>query len=81
MVYFNKKHKQATVNNSHAKAQGSRHVCLPVGAVEHEHPSEAAEEHPVRVRAHLHGYTGSQHDKHCTHTHTQKQQRVKKGFR
>lgn len=51
--------------DSHAEAQCPRHVGLPVSAVKHKHPSEAAEEHPVRVGSHLHGYTGSQHHEHC----------------
>lgn len=53
------------VADSHAEPQRSRHVCLPVGTVEHKHPSEAAEEHPVWVGAQLHRYAGSQHHKHC----------------
>lgn len=48
----------------HAKPQGAWHVGLPVGAVEHEHAGEAAEEHPVWVGAKLHRYTGAQHYKH-----------------
>lgn len=55
---------EAACVDSHAKPQCSWHVCLPVGTVEHKHPSEAAEEHPVRVGAQLHCYTGSQHHKH-----------------
>lgn len=49
----------------HAEAQCPRHVGLPVSAVKHKHPGEAAEEHPVRVGSHLHCYTGSQHHEHC----------------
>lgn len=51
--------------DSHAEAQCPWHVGLPVSAVKHKHPGEAAEEHPVRVGSHLHGYTGSQHHEHC----------------
>lgn len=36
-----------------------------MSTVEHKHPSEAAEEHPVGVGTHLHGYSGSQHHKDC----------------
>lgn len=32
-----------------AKVEGPRHVGLPVGAEEHEHPDETAEEYPVGV--------------------------------
>lgn len=64
----NKKNKQFAVD-SHAKAQRSWHVCLPVGTVEHKHPGEAAEEHPVRIGSHLDCYTGSQHHKHCRDKH------------
>jgi hypothetical protein len=37
-----------------------------VGAVEHEHAGEAAEEHPVWVGAQLDCYTGTQHYKDWT---------------
>lgn len=43
-----------------------------MGTVEHKHPSKAAEEHPVRVCAHLHCDTGSQHHKHCTDSNSVK---------
>ena len=52
--------------NVHAEAQGAGHVGLPVGAVEHEHAGEAAEEHPVWVGAQLDCYTGTQHYKDWT---------------
>lgn len=50
--------------HSHAKAQGSWHVGLPVSTVEHEHAGEAAEEHPVGVGSKLDGDTGAQDHKH-----------------
>lgn len=51
-------------NHSHAKSQGAWDVGLPVGTVEHEHASEAAEEHPVGISAKLDGNTGAQDHKH-----------------
>lgn len=49
--------------HSQAKAHGPRHVGLPVGAEEHEHPHETAEEHPVRVLAYPAGNAGSHGNK------------------
>lgn len=37
-----------------------------MGTVEHEHAREAAEEHPVRVGAQLHGDAGAQDHEHWT---------------
>lgn len=50
---------------SHAKAQGSRDVGLPVRAVKHERPSKTTKEHPVRVGSQLHSNTSSQNHKDC----------------
>lgn len=71
LVFSNRFRSRAAFVDLHAKAQRSRHICLPVGTVEHKHASETAEEHPVWIGAHLHCYTGSQHHKHCRHKHTQ----------
>lgn len=38
-------------NDLQAKVEGPGHVGLPVGAEEHEHPDETAEEYPVGVQS------------------------------
>lgn len=76
MLFISTKNAKNTQYDSHAEAQRSRHVCLPVGAVEHEHPGEAAEEHPVGVCAHLHRDAGSQHHEHCRDTARGQRQRL-----
>lgn len=43
-----------TPEHSHAKAQRSRNICLPVGTIEHEDARETTEKYPIGVSTHLH---------------------------
>lgn len=52
--------------HSHAKAQRSRNIRLPVGAIKHEDAHKTTEKHPVRVSAQLNSYTCAQNHKHCS---------------